>query len=78
MQKKPTKRPILIGRAIARKGEEFDFDYKDVATLARFISESGIIIPRERTGLANKQQRALAREIKRARFLGMLPFVTTL
>lgn len=54
------------------------FSYKDPESLKRFMTEHGSIIPRERTGLANKQQRKLAREVKRARHLALLPFVTTL
>ena len=54
------------------------FDYKNPESLKRFMTERGNIIPRERTGLANKQQRRLAREVKRARHLALLPFVTTL
>ncbi len=68
----------MMGRAIARKGEKFSFNYKDTATLSRFLGESGTILPRERTGLSNKQQRALAVAIKRARHVALLPFVTTL
>lgn len=73
-----TKRPHINIRAIARKGEKFHFDYKNVGLLSRFMGESGTIYSRERTGLSNKQQRALARAIKRARHVALLPFVTTL
>lgn len=54
------------------------FSYKDIEGLKRFITERGSIVPRERTGLSNKQQRSLALSIKRARHLALLPFVTTL
>ena len=50
-------------------------DYKKPEILARFMSERGKIIPRKRTGICAKHQRALAREIKRARYLALLPFV---
>ena len=78
MQKKQTKRVFINRRAVARKGEKFTFDYKNVSLLSRFMGESGTILNREGTGLSNKQQRALAREIKRARHVALLPFVTTL
>lgn len=55
-----------------------EFDYKNPEALKRFMTERGNIIPRERTGLANKQQRSLAQSVKRARHLALLPFVTTL
>ena len=51
-------------------------DYKEVAVLRRFISDRGKIISRGRTGVCAKHQRKLAREIKRARYLALLPFVT--
>lgn len=51
-------------------------DYKEVEILRRFISERGKIIPRSRTGLCAKHQRKITREIKRARYLALLPFVT--
>ena len=51
------------------------FDYKDVDTLRRFIGETGKIKPRRQTGNCARCQRELAREIKRARHLALLPFV---
>lgn len=51
-------------------------DYKEVETLWRFVSDRGKIIPRSRTGVCAKHQRRLAQSIKRARFLGLIPFTT--
>ena len=50
-------------------------DYKDVKLLQRFISERGKIVPSRITAVSAKKQRELARAIKRARFLGLLPYV---
>ena len=50
-------------------------DYKDTETLQRFMNDQGKILPRRVTGTSAKYQRQLARAIKRARFLGMLPYV---
>lgn len=50
-------------------------DYKDVKTLSRYISEKGKIIPSRITSVSTKKQRELARAIKRARILALLPFV---
>ena len=50
-------------------------DYKDVATLRKFISERGKIVPSRITAVSAKKQRELAQAIKRARFLGLLPYV---
>ncbi|NDJ76130.1 MAG: 30S ribosomal protein S18 [Chloroflexi bacterium] len=49
-------------------------DYKDVETLRRFMTDRAKIRPRRQTGLSAKNQRLLARQIKRARHLALLPF----
>lgn len=51
------------------------FDYKETDTLKRFITETGKIKPRRQTGNCARCQRELAREIKRARHLALLPFI---
>ena len=50
-------------------------DYKDIRLLQRYISERGKIIPSRITAVCAKKQRELAQHIKRARFLGLLPYV---
>jgi len=50
-------------------------DYKDVKLLQRFISERGKIVPSRITAVSTKKQRELAQAIKRARFLGLLPYM---
>ncbi len=50
-------------------------DYKDVDTLNRYVSETGKILPARKTGVCARHQRALARAIKRARHMALLPFV---
>lgn len=50
-------------------------DYKDVKLLSRFISEKGKIIPSRITSVSSKKQRELAKAIKRARYIGLLPYV---
>jgi len=50
-------------------------DYKDTELLKRFLTVSGKIMPRTKTGLAAKHQRQVTEAIKRARFLGLLPFI---
>lgn len=49
-------------------------DYKEADKLSRFLTEKGKIIPRRISGTTAKQQRILARAIKRARHAGLLPF----
>ncbi|MGD9538893.1 MAG: 30S ribosomal protein S18 [Alphaproteobacteria bacterium] len=51
-------------------------DYKDVRLLQRFLSERGKIVPSRITAVSAKKQRELARAIKRARHLALLPYVT--
>jgi small subunit ribosomal protein S18 len=50
-------------------------DYKDSSGLKRFTTERGKIMPRRITGTCSKHQRELARAIKRARTLALLPYV---
>ena len=50
-------------------------DYKDVRLLSRFLSERGKIVPSRITAVSAKKQRELAKAIKRARFLALLPYV---
>jgi small subunit ribosomal protein S18 len=52
------------------------FDYLDADLLKRYLNYFGKIKPRNRTGLSQKQQAALAKAIKRARHLALVPFVT--
>ena len=51
-------------------------DYKDVELLKRYISEKGKILPRRVTGTGAKNQRKITVAIKRARIMGLLPFVS--
>jgi small subunit ribosomal protein S18 len=50
-------------------------DYKDIDLLKLFITEQGKILPRRATGVSVQQQRQIAKAIKRARVLSLLPFV---
>ncbi len=51
-------------------------DYKNVEILRRFLSEDAKIRGRKQTGVCAKHQRQLARAIKRARYLALLPYQT--
>ncbi len=50
-------------------------DWKDTRTLGRYISERGKIIPSRITSVSKKKQRELSRAIKRARFMGLMPYL---
>jgi small subunit ribosomal protein S18 len=52
-----------------------EVDWKDTQTLQRFMSHYNRIVPARRTGLCAKHQRKVARAIKRAREMGLMPFV---
>jgi small subunit ribosomal protein S18 len=52
-----------------------EINYKDTNTLKRYISSFGKIVPRKRSGVCAWHQRKLSNAIKRARFMGLLPFV---
>ena len=51
-----------------------NIDYKDVATLKRFVTEKGKIVPRRQTGTCAMHQRAITVAVKRARNMALLPF----
>jgi len=52
-----------------------DINYKDVALLKKMITEKGKILPSRLTGTCARHQRLLARAIKGARFIALIPFV---
>ena len=52
-------------------------DYKDIAILRRFINDRGKILPARQTGNTAKQQRMIARAIRKAREMALLPFVVS-
>ncbi|HHC72013.1 MAG TPA: 30S ribosomal protein S18 [Thiotrichales bacterium] len=51
-----------------------EIDYKDIATLKNYITETGKIVPSRITGTKAHYQRQLATAIKRARYLALLPY----
>ena len=73
----PSRRPFFR----RRKSDPFQgpqapkIDYKDVKLLQRYVSERGKIVPSRITAVSAKKQRELAKAIKRARFLALLPYV---
>lgn len=50
-------------------------DYKDTELLKKFLNPHARLMSRKRTGTAAKHQRNLANAVKRARFMGLLPYV---
>ena len=77
IQKMPARRPFQRRRKTCpfSSDQAPKIDYKDVRLLGRYVSERGKIVPSRITAGSTKKQRELARAIKRARFLGLLPYV---
>ena len=53
-------------------------DYKDIATLEKYMSDRAKLLGKDRTGLCSKHQRRLSVAMKRARHLALLPFVPSI
>jgi small subunit ribosomal protein S18 len=85
VKRKPSFRSGGYDQATARPKRVDEFaasgntpDYKDYDRLRRYVSSQGKILPRRRSGLSAKNQRLVARAIKRARHLALLPMPGTL
>lgn len=61
-------------RRIREAQKESEIDYKDLDALRQFIGETGKIVPSRITGTSARFQRRLATEVKRARYLALLPY----
>ena len=59
-----------------RPSKDLVIDYKDIETLKPFLTEAGKILPQRISGLSAKQQRRLQKQVKRARHLAYIPFVS--
>ena len=53
-------------------------DYKDIDVLQKYVSDRAKILGKDRTGICAKHQRQISLAIKRARHLGLLPYIPTL
>lgn len=73
--KKRSRRPDM-GRFRQMKIEPEEIDYKNVALLKRLTSAQGKLFGRKRTGLTAELQRKVAKELKRARYMAMMPYVS--
>ena len=57
------------------KENNIKVDYKAIDVLAKFVNPNGRILGRRKTNLSAKNQRSLANAIKRARFMGLMPYI---
>ncbi len=64
----------LCNKVRCSPGDEYKVDYKDVDRLRQFINDRGKIEPRRKLATCALAQRALARAVKRARHVGLLPY----
>jgi len=53
-----------------------DLDYKNIQLLKKYVSDRGKIVPRRVTGTCAKHQRKLTLQIKRARYMALLPYTS--
>lgn len=81
MNANETEQPMGMRRYVARPkicqfcaDKNIEMNYKNIDLLRRFITEEGKIRPRRQTGTCARHQRALAREIKKARHIALLPY----
>jgi len=69
-------KPKLKIARFSKSGKTY-IDYKDTESLKRMMSGNGKILSRKRTGADAMEQRMIARAVKRARYMALLPYVTT-
>jgi small subunit ribosomal protein S18 len=74
MARKKKKKPFVDKNLTCPFKNQDEIDYKDVYRLKRFITTRGRILPRSRTGVCARCQRKLAKEVKKARYMALLPF----
>lgn len=70
-----TRKPRVVAQNCGFCDNKVEPNYKDASALERFVTERGKILSRAKTGICSKHQRALTREVKRARHVAFLPFI---
>ena len=76
MPKPPIRKPKKKQNPLSAAKIEY-IDYKDIALLRKFISDRGKIRARRVTGVSAQQQRQIAKAIKNAREMALLPYTST-
>jgi len=76
MVKPPLRKPKKKSNPLAQAKIDY-VDYKDTALLRKFISDRGKIRARRVTGVSSQQQRQIAKAIKNAREMALLPYTST-
>ena len=76
-RKKDDRKPRFFKKKVCKFcTEKMRVDYKEPDLLLKFMTEKGKIVPRRISGNCSKHQRALASDIRRARFIALVPFQT--
>jgi len=70
-------RKIIVPKNCFFCKEKKEPDYKEVEVLEKYLSERSKILSKSKTGICMKHQKRLSRAVKRARFLALLPFTTS-
>jgi small subunit ribosomal protein S18 len=70
-------RPKLKVSRFSESGKVY-IDYKDTESLRKLVSGNGKILSRKRTGASAMEQRMICRAVKQARYMGLLPYVTSI
>lgn len=65
----------FLGKTRPQSREDVLLDYKDVGELQKYLSQQGKLFSRKRTGFSAGRQRELKRQVKYARYVGLLPYV---
>ncbi|MFZ5425267.1 MAG: 30S ribosomal protein S18 [Patescibacteria group bacterium] len=73
-KKTKNKKKQLTDTACYFSSNDTEPNYKEVLVLRRFISDRGKLIPASRSGVCSKHQRSLSREVKKSRFMALLPY----
>ncbi len=74
MQRKERK-PVTFKRNCIFCKKKLEIDYKNIELLSHYISSKKKIVSRRFSGNCAKHQRVLAREIKRARYMSLIPYI---
>lgn len=74
-QRRFTKRLRPVARNCQFCASKTEPDYKDAATLGKYMTERGKVLGQARSGVCSKHQRALTIAIKRARHVAILPYI---
>lgn len=69
------RRKNLKRKCFFKKNHIKFIDYKDVELLKKFVMPNGKILPSRNSGVSYKYQRQLSKAIKKARFMGLLPYI---